>query len=263
MKRVMAKAVETVNRICEALMTQHRSWRNMEDEPKEEFIRRKMRDLRIQKNRQFETIICQVDRSTGEIVIPRKTRGMIAALRREAEHRLLGWLFAAFLATALVIGCLHDGKPCAESVTFEPRPTVARSVGFANHFARTRVTVETSLAVTNPIRESIAPTPMENVQVGSQFTSQYADGVLVIRGVPIYESRPVAPPIQRTGVTTGKINLNTATADEIDRALPGVGPVLAQAIVAARPYRSVNDLRKVRHIGSRTFELLAPLVAVN
>jgi competence protein ComEA len=58
------------------------------------------------------------------------------------------------------------------------------------------------------------------------------------------------------------ININTATADELQR-LPGVGPVMAQAIITARtatPFQSPNDLRKVKGIGQKTLEKLRPFV---
>lgn len=47
---------------------------------------------------------------------------------------------------------------------------------------------------------------------------------------------------------------NTATRDQLE-ALPGIGPTLAQRIVEGRmrrPYRRVDDLRRVRGIGERT-----------
>ena len=48
------------------------------------------------------------------------------------------------------------------------------------------------------------------------------------------------------GVIPDKVNLNTATVDELV-ALPGVGDVTAAKIIAARPYKRVDELlgRKV------------------
>jgi competence protein ComEA len=62
----------------------------------------------------------------------------------------------------------------------------------------------------------------------------------------------------------GKLNLNTATAAELD-ALPGVGPVLAQRIVDHRdqgPFTSVDQLDDVPGIGPARAAELAELVTV-
>lgn len=64
---------------------------------------------------------------------------------------------------------------------------------------------------------------------------------------------------------TGPIDLNTATADELDT-LPGVGPATAQAIIAHRgeqgPFSSVDQLADVRGIGPAKLESLRSLVTV-
>ena len=66
-----------------------------------------------------------------------------------------------------------------------------------------------------------------------------------------------------TAPSTGKVNLNTATAEQLD-ALPGVGPSTAGKIVADReangPFRSVDDLMRVSGIGPAKFEALKDLV---
>jgi competence ComEA-like helix-hairpin-helix protein len=57
------------------------------------------------------------------------------------------------------------------------------------------------------------------------------------------------------------INVNTATAAELE-SLPGIGPVLARRIIAGRPYRSVEELDRVKEIGKKRLEEIRPLVTV-
>lgn len=63
----------------------------------------------------------------------------------------------------------------------------------------------------------------------------------------------------------GKLDLNRATAQDLD-ALPGIGPVLAERIVRYReehgPFKAAGKLRDVPGIGEKTFQKLAPLLAV-
>ncbi|HEX6312576.1 MAG TPA: ComEA family DNA-binding protein [Acidimicrobiia bacterium] len=67
------------------------------------------------------------------------------------------------------------------------------------------------------------------------------------------------------GATNQPVNLNTATTEQLET-LPGIGPVLAEAIVAERDrrggFRSVNELRDVRGIGDQRFADLEGLVTV-
>lgn len=62
------------------------------------------------------------------------------------------------------------------------------------------------------------------------------------------------------------VDLNRATADELE-ALPGIGAVLAQRVIAFREsagrFRTVEDLRGVKGIGAKKFDRLKSLVTVS
>ncbi|MBI5090900.1 MAG: ComEA family DNA-binding protein [Candidatus Hydrogenedentes bacterium] len=60
------------------------------------------------------------------------------------------------------------------------------------------------------------------------------------------------------------INLNTATQQQLE-SLPGIGPKLAQQIIAYRtktPFHSVDEVDKVPGFGTRRVEQIRPLVTV-
>jgi competence protein ComEA len=86
------------------------------------------------------------------------------------------------------------------------------------------------------------------------------DGEQVLVGV---EPPPGAAPAAGSG--GGKVDLNTATAADLEQ-LPGIGPVLAERIVAWRTehgtFRSVDQLREVPGIGESKYLALEPEVVV-
>ena len=83
------------------------------------------------------------------------------------------------------------------------------------------------------------------------------------------EARPAqaaqARPPRAPAPVTGACNINAADATQL-ALLPGVGPVRARAIIAHRqktPFRTADELVKVKGIGRKTFARLRPYVTVS
>lgn len=77
-------------------------------------------------------------------------------------------------------------------------------------------------------------------------------------------SAPVSPGVAGAA-PTATVSLNQATVADLET-LPGIGPVLAERIIAHRDsvggFKEVGELRDVPGIGEKTFQSLAPLVSL-
>ncbi len=77
---------------------------------------------------------------------------------------------------------------------------------------------------------------------------------------------PTPAPPTTAQADAGLVNINTASAIELDAALPGIGPVLAGRIVAYReangPFAAVDGLMDVEGIGPVTYDRIRDLVTV-
>jgi competence protein ComEA len=58
-----------------------------------------------------------------------------------------------------------------------------------------------------------------------------------------------------------KVNINAASKEQLD-ALPGIGPVKAQAIIEGRPYEKIEDIMKVKGIKQGEFNKVKDLITV-
>jgi competence protein ComEA len=107
---------------------------------------------------------------------------------------------------------------------------------------------------------------------GLNLAQSLADGAKVhvpARGESAGPSAAVGtgpdPPAVRESETGGLINVNTATAEQLDT-LPGIGPVTAAKIIGAREeavFAAVDDLLSREVVGASTFEKIRALVSVS
>ena len=98
---------------------------------------------------------------------------------------------------------------------------------------------------------------------------------------PLVEVKPVAAATTKTGVMAKRaapnrtipkgvgsapapakvVNLNSADQAELE-SLPGIGPALAKAIIAARPFKAVDELDRVKGLGPAKIAALKDQVTV-
>ncbi len=75
-------------------------------------------------------------------------------------------------------------------------------------------------------------------------------------------STPAPPP---AATLAGRININTASLEELDR-LPHIGPALAQRIIDYRlqngPFQATEEIKNVKGIGDAVFEEIKDLITV-
>lgn len=71
---------------------------------------------------------------------------------------------------------------------------------------------------------------------------------------------------ENTAKDSSKININTATLEELDK-LPGVGEATANKIISHREengqFKNIEDIKNVNGIGDKKFEKMKELICVN
>ncbi|SDG17288.1 competence protein ComEA [Lentzea fradiae] len=118
------------------------------------------------------------------------------------------------------------------------------------------VTVTSGARVADALHLAGGPKPGTDLHA-LNLARKLTDGEQIAVGIPppAAANAPNGPP--------PKLNLNTATATELDT-LPGVGPVTAQRIVDHRtrkgPFASVDELRDIEGIGDSKLAKLTELV---
>lgn len=80
-----------------------------------------------------------------------------------------------------------------------------------------------------------------------------------------HQGEAAPPPSDGLAPAAGKININTASLEELDR-LPGIGPSIAQTIIDYRttngPFKQIEDINAVKGIGDALFAKIKDSITV-
>jgi DNA uptake protein ComE-like DNA-binding protein len=94
------------------------------------------------------------------------------------------------------------------------------------------------------------------LNVASATPQPFANGSPSISVTPA-QAAPIPSTSKNERLFPAKFDINTATEKEL-KMIPGIGPVMAARIIAARPFRSADDLKKVNGIGDKKYAQIRP-----
>ncbi|HEX7588263.1 MAG TPA: helix-hairpin-helix domain-containing protein [Anaerolineae bacterium] len=187
----------------------------------------------------------------------------------------IAMLFLFSIVLAGTIWVLRRPEPPALTIiTPTPRPTATLAALVVDVRGAVAKPGVYTLAVGSRVQDALtqAGNPLPNAETrGFNLARKINDGEQIY--VPLIGEATAPPPAPAKGVPStaatktpqGKINVNTATLDELDL-LPGIGPAIGQRIIDYRNengvFKQIEDLKKVRGIGDALFGQIKDLVTL-
>jgi competence protein ComEA len=175
----------------------------------------------------------------------------------------LAMLAAGFIGGAATIGLIWSVSTRPVAVPAPPQtPPPVRTLAPIERTPAAPVRTTPDPVRTN-LAAARAPEPEETPPAPQ--SEETADAPIEVAADPTPNPDPAPPSVESTppDPATTRIRINTATAAELDL-LPGIGPALAARIIESRrvdgPFGGLEDLQRVRGIGPKTAENIAPLV---
>jgi competence protein ComEA len=192
---------------------------------------------------------------------------------KQIVNVLIG-VFAGFLLAGMVF--LVSRMPAGEPIALQPAPTpMPIAVDVAGAVARPGLyefpegsRVQNAIDAAGGLLAGADTSSINlaaRLEDGQQLVIPFKEGASAPSEEPLFSSSSPEFATDVPGASSELININTATADELD-ALPGIGPTLAQRIVDYReahgPFLAIEDIMKVSGIGSATFDNIKDLITV-
>ncbi|MDE3091565.1 MAG: helix-hairpin-helix domain-containing protein [Chloroflexota bacterium] len=196
------------------------------------------------------------------------------SLARYRPYVAMLFLFVVVLVGTIIV--LRRPEPAALTiVTPTPRPTATLASIIVDVRGAVAKPGVYTLAAGSRVQDALAQAGdvLPNAETRNlNLARRLNDGEQIY--IPTIGEATTAPPAPTgksaqlnapTKTPLGKINVNTATLEELD-ALPGIGPSIAQRIIDYRnqngSFKKIDDLKKVRGVGDALFDQIRDLVTL-
>jgi competence protein ComEA len=194
-------------------------------------------------------------------------------LTRYRSYIAMLFLFSIVLAGTIWV-LRRPESPALTIITPTPRPTATLAALLVDVRGAVAKPGVYSLPAGSRVQDALAQAGdlLPNAETRSfNLARKINDGEQIY--VPLIGEATAVPPATGKGVQSttatktpiGKININTATLEELD-GLPGIGPTIAQRIIDYRnqngAFKQNEDLKKVRGIGDSVFGQIKDLITL-
>jgi competence protein ComEA len=178
--------------------------------------------------------------------------------------RLLSFL-TAFLVFANAWGA-ETTKPAARidinnatQQTIETLPGVGPKLALAIIEGRPYTTIDDLDRV-----KGIGPAKLEKIRHRIYVVPMRGTNALKLaaaRAAARTNAPPTGADLPAPRTATQRRDINAATQEELET-LPGIGPKRAEAIIAARPFKKIEDLQRIPGLKGAAFDRIKPLIFV-
>lgn len=215
-------------------------------------IGRKAKDFTHQKLSQPFTVFTHMSDAMGQSRLERFYAFVEAKGGDLGEQLVRNGLARSYGFKAAPPGLTSSRIEVAKLQQFEDAAKRDKIGGWGIDAGRLNTHPQTPFAFSSFVADGRTQSRSATAESPAVFSAVAKPGSLITRS-PVEANRSHA----KEKIPLGNIDINTATEKELTT-VPGIGHVIAARIIAARPFRSADDLKRVSGIGDKKYAQMRP-----